>query len=83
MRKYLLLLAGIIAAPFVGSKTPINTKKLESTVELAKKASGKESNVEIKPLNRILLAPQDIGGDPSGKGRNRGKASRSSKKTFA
>jgi hypothetical protein len=72
MRKYLLLIAGLIAAPFLGSKANATEKKINRTVKVAKKTAGNKSTIEIKPIEKMLLAPQDI----SGSGGSRGKGPR-------
>lgn len=66
MRKYLLLVASILAAPFINSKSNTAESQIDKTIELAKKATDNKSTIEIKPINKMMLAPQDIvkpGGD--------------------
>mgnify|MGYP000863100295 FL=1 len=65
MRKYILLIAGLFTAPFIGHKDNASDKALKSTVNLANKASKGKSIIEIKPLDKTLIAPQDIT-DPKG-----------------
>lgn len=66
MKKYLLLIIGALAAPFAGHKAINSQKKLESAAQAAKDAAGSKSDVQIKPLNKILIAPQDMSGSGGG-----------------
>lgn len=59
MRKLVLLLVGVIAAPFVGVKANASEKKLARTINLAKSIVGDKTTVEIKPLDQMKLAQQD------------------------
>ena len=74
MKKYLVLVVGALAA-LVGYKAFTPQQKLESTAQTVKDAAGGKADIQIKPLNKILIAPQDVTG-PDGKGGDKGGKSR-------
>jgi hypothetical protein len=71
MREWYLLIVGMVIAPLFDSKIHSLERQLERTIATARNAASNKSRIKIKPLNKMLLAPQDVTGPGGGKLKNK------------
>jgi hypothetical protein len=68
MNKFLMLLFGLLSAPFVGSSDSATEKGLQQTAKITEALVGKATKVEIKTIDQMMLAAQDHTGPGKGRG---------------